>query len=387
MDKARWWMVFGVLMALPMVANAAEQATPPLQTPFQLPQDSSGGASIGGMGGANIGGLIETPGAEFGLGGMGAGGAASPRDAAGGFSDAWPKPSEYWIGVECTRVDPTLRAHLQLPEGQGLVVRSVVPDSPAAKAGLREHDILLQAGDKKLGSLDDLIDAVQAAKEQKLSLEFVREGKRQKIEVTPVKRPSEQMLPGFGWGTWIPAPGNPDFEAFRKWFEKMQPGQPLRFRFFQPGFVAPPGFGGQFGWGGSLPEGLSIAITKTGNEPARISVKKDGQTWEVTEKELDKLPPDVRPHVERMLGRGGAIDMDFPWEVGPPWFGAEPKEPKWPGRIRQDLQKQLERHQQEMEKLQQQIDDLKKSLEKLGPGTPPKEPKKHTTKKPPEENV
>jgi len=362
MYRVGWWMVFVGLMALPMGATAAEQATPLPQ--IQIQQADGPGASTGTM--------VAT-------GGTGAA-------IAGGFSEVWPKPSEYWIGVECSPVDPTLRAQLQLPEGQGLVVRSVVPDSPAAKVGLREHDILLQAGEKKLGSLKDLIDAVEAAKEQKLSLEIVREGKRQKIEVTPAKRPPEQITPGFGWGMVIPAPGNPDFEAFRKWFEKMQPGQPLRFRFFQPGFVAPPGFGWwQFGWGTTLPEGLTIAITKTGNEPARISVKKDGKTWEVTEKELDKLPPDIRPHVERMLGRGGPIDMDFQWEVGPPWFGTEPKEPKWPGRIRQDLQKQLEKHQQELEKLQKQLDEMKKSLEQLGPGTQPKEPKKYTPKEPPKE--
>lgn len=307
----------------------------------------------------------------------------------GGVSESFPKPSEYWLGVECTPVDPTLRSHLQLPEGQGLVVRSVAPDSPAAKAGLREHDILLQAGDKKLSRINDLVEAVDTAKEQKLSLEIVREGKRQKIEATPAKRPAEQMTPGFGWGAPIPAPGNPDFEAFRKWFEKMQPGQPLRFRFFQPGFVAPPGFGWQFGWQAALPEGLSIAVTKSGNEPARISVKKDGQTWEVTEKELEKLPPDIRPHVERMLGRGGPMDMDFPWEATPPKFGLEGKEPRLPGRIRPDLQKQLEKHQQELEKLQKQFEELKKSLEQIPPerdqGVPeaPRKELKKATPKPP----
>ena len=43
-------------------------------------------------------------------------------------------------------------------------------------------------------------------------------------------------------------------------------------------------------------------INKTGDKPAEITVKKDDQKWEVTEKDLDKLPPDIRMHVERMLG-------------------------------------------------------------------------------------
>lgn len=358
MYKVGWWMVLGVLVGLPIWATAAEHgAVPPHSMQIQVHSIPGGAVAVA---------------------------------HGGGFSDSLPKPSEYWLGVECTPVDPTLRSHLQLPEGQGLVVRSVVPDSPAAKAGLREHDILLQAGDKKLNRINDLVEAVESAKEQKLSLEIVREGKRQKIDVTPAKRPPEQMTPGFGWGMPIPAPGNPDFEAFRKWFEKMQPGQPLRFRFFQPGFVAPPGFRWQFGGQTVLPEGLSIAVTKTGNEPARISVKKDGQTWEVTEKELDKLPPDIRPHVERMLGGTGPIDIES-LETPSPWFGGEPKEPRLPGRIRPDLQKQLEKQQQQLEKLQKQLEELKKSLEQIGPAAPeqgvPESPRKGLKKSAPKPPV
>ncbi|MCS7303967.1 MAG: PDZ domain-containing protein [Thermoguttaceae bacterium] len=387
MLRVGWWMVLAVGIGLPIWAMAQEQspsAQPKCQIQIFSPDGKGAGAVFGSAGAG---------------GSFGAGGGVQAGGVAGAATFGQPEgkvrvhahfsnpPSQYWVGVECTPVDPTLRSQLQLSEGQGLVVRSVVPDSPAAKAGLREHDILLQAGDKKLGSVKDLIEAVEAAKEQKLSLEIIREGKRQKVEVTPTKRPPEQMMPGFGWGMGMPDLRHPDYEAMRKWIEKlMQQGQPLRFRFFQPGFVVPPGWGWYFGWG-SLPEGMSIAISKTGKEPAQIKVQKDGKTWEVTEKELDKLPPDVRPHVERMLGRGGLIDMDFQWEVGPPWFVPESKERRLPDRIRQDLQKQLEKHQQEMEKLQKQLDELRKSLEKLGPEAAPKELKKRSVKEPPKEKV
>jgi hypothetical protein len=49
---------------------------------------------------------------------------------------------------------------------------------------------------------------------------------------------------------------------------------------------------------------MSVVIRKEGDHPATITVKRGDEKWEVTEKELDKLPADVRPHVERMLGRG-----------------------------------------------------------------------------------
>src|SRR5512146_1880559 len=61
-----------------------------------------------------------------------------------------PHPSEYWIGVECYPASETLRSQLDLPEGQGIVVEQVLPESPGAKAGVKRHDILLTAGDKPL---------------------------------------------------------------------------------------------------------------------------------------------------------------------------------------------------------------------------------------------
>jgi hypothetical protein len=73
-----------------------------------------------------------------------------------------------------------------------------------------------------------------------------------------------------------------------------------------------------------LPANMSVFISKEGDQPAKIVVKRGDQKWEVTEKELDKLPADVRPHVERMLGRGlwGVVGA-FP----PPDFGPETAPP------------------------------------------------------------
>src|SRR5262245_51217881 len=45
----------------------------------------------------------------------------------------------YWIGLICDPPDAALRAQLKLKE-TGLVVRELVPDAPAAKAGIKVHD-------------------------------------------------------------------------------------------------------------------------------------------------------------------------------------------------------------------------------------------------------
>jgi len=48
---------------------------------------------------------------------------------------------------------------------------------------------------------------------------------------------------------------------------------------------------------------MSINISRNGDQPAQITVKWNDKKWEnINEKELDKLPAEVRTYVERMLG-------------------------------------------------------------------------------------
>ena len=53
-------------------------------------------------------------------------------------------------------VSARLRRSVGLDERDGLLVRGVVEDSPAAAAGIREGDLLTKAGDRDLQVPDDL---------------------------------------------------------------------------------------------------------------------------------------------------------------------------------------------------------------------------------------
>jgi serine protease Do len=53
-----------------------------------------------------------------------------------------------------------MRAAVGLPERDGLLVRGVVEDSPAGRAGLERGDLLVAAAGKPLSSADDLFDAL-----------------------------------------------------------------------------------------------------------------------------------------------------------------------------------------------------------------------------------
>ncbi|RME69939.1 MAG: PDZ domain-containing protein, partial [Verrucomicrobia bacterium] len=89
-----------------------------------------------------------------------------------------------YLGVEVGRATPALSAQLGLPEGQGLIVRFVMPDSPAAKAGLQKHDLLLRLDDQLLIEPRQLSVLVRShQKGETISLTLLRGGKERTLEV------------------------------------------------------------------------------------------------------------------------------------------------------------------------------------------------------------
>lgn len=100
---------------------------------------------------------------------------------------------EYYVGVFVESVDPALMAQLKL-EG-GLVVRHVVPHSPAEAAGVKPNDVMMRAGDAPLKAACDLGMAVNTAGASELPFEFVREGLPLSLFMTPAKRPAQMWVP------------------------------------------------------------------------------------------------------------------------------------------------------------------------------------------------
>jgi len=80
----------------------------------------------------------------------------------------------------------------------GVVVRDVRPDSPAGKAGLKDGDRIIMAGDKQVKGFEDLRDAVAAHKAgDKLALKVDRDGKEQTLNVTLGTEPRREVR-GYG---------------------------------------------------------------------------------------------------------------------------------------------------------------------------------------------
>jgi serine protease Do len=91
-----------------------------------------------------------------------------------------------------------LRRAVGLPETEGLLIREVVDDSPAARAGLARGDLIVAAGGQPTRTPDDLFDALQAARGGTVELNIVRGTDERTVQVTfgDGGQPGQQGQPG-----------------------------------------------------------------------------------------------------------------------------------------------------------------------------------------------
>jgi S1-C subfamily serine protease len=77
-----------------------------------------------------------------------------------------------------------LRRAVGLPETDGLLIRDVAEDSPAARAGLAHGDLITAASGQPVRTPDDLFDALRAAQGGTVELTVIRGTDERTIQVT-----------------------------------------------------------------------------------------------------------------------------------------------------------------------------------------------------------
>jgi serine protease Do len=77
-----------------------------------------------------------------------------------------------------------LRRAVGLPDADGLLIREVIEDSPAARAGLAQGDLIVAGAGLPIGTPDDLFDALKAAPGATIELSIVRGIDERAIQVT-----------------------------------------------------------------------------------------------------------------------------------------------------------------------------------------------------------
>jgi C-terminal processing protease CtpA/Prc len=116
--------------------------------------------------------------------------------------------TEYYIGVSVNAVDDAVRAQLALPEGQGVVVSEVVSGSPAEKATVQKHDIIIELGGKRIDSPPTLAREVQAIRDKPTTLKILRGGKPLTLTITAATRQVEASPPQENIRFWLTDAGN-----------------------------------------------------------------------------------------------------------------------------------------------------------------------------------
>jgi membrane-associated protease RseP (regulator of RpoE activity) len=271
------------------------------------------------------------------------------------------KAPKYWIGLGGAPItDPALRTHLQLADDVGVLVAEVVPNSPADKAGLRQHDIIVAVNGEPISDLRALQKVVAEGGKKPIELKIIRLAKEQTIKVTPEERPADapKAAPGGQAG---------GLNELQQLFQ--QGGLPGGMRIFGNGMV----LGGPAFNVNQMPGGISVSIAREGNEPATITVKKGDKTWTVKgddEKALKELPDDVRPFVEQMLqgthvGRNG-VNFNFgdvQKMLGD--LGQGDANGNFDQALRERLQAARQRADKASQQMQQRLEQMEKQIQKL----------------------
>ena len=106
------------------------------------------------------------------------------RDRAGALARGESAaPPRLGIAIAPGHVAQRLRRAVGLPEADGLLIRDVTEDSPAAHAGLASGDLIVEAAGNPVRSPDDLFDALAAARGGTLELKVVRGTDERTIQV------------------------------------------------------------------------------------------------------------------------------------------------------------------------------------------------------------
>jgi serine protease Do len=97
-----------------------------------------------------------------------------------------------WLGVGAQEVNEELRKHFGLEEKKGALVSNVIEDSPAAKAGIRPGDIIVEIDNKPIENVAQLLDVVGDLEAGKtVNVRVIRDKQSMVIETMIGRRPQD----------------------------------------------------------------------------------------------------------------------------------------------------------------------------------------------------
>ena len=99
-----------------------------------------------------------------------------------------------YLGVRPQPITPELAKEFKLPANTGALIGEVTPKSPAAEAGLKEGDVIIEFNGKKVGDDAHLrLITAQTPPGTKVTVKVIRDGKEQTLTVKLGELPSEGL--------------------------------------------------------------------------------------------------------------------------------------------------------------------------------------------------
>jgi membrane-associated protease RseP (regulator of RpoE activity) len=89
------------------------------------------------------------------------------------------------LGVGVSSLSKQLGDYFGIAEGKGLLIENVAENSPAAKAGLKAGDVIVEIEGEAVSNQADLIRGLNKKAEGEIALTFVRDRQRQTVRLTP----------------------------------------------------------------------------------------------------------------------------------------------------------------------------------------------------------
>jgi serine protease Do len=101
------------------------------------------------------------------------------------------KVSYGYLGIQTTTITSGLQREYELSRSQGALVVQVELGSPAADAGVKQGDIIVQIGKRPVDTEVDLFAYLRGQRPgQEVKLIIVRDGEERTLSVTLGERPS-----------------------------------------------------------------------------------------------------------------------------------------------------------------------------------------------------
>ncbi|MGB7188667.1 MAG: PDZ domain-containing protein [Acidobacteriaceae bacterium] len=101
------------------------------------------------------------------------------------------------VGVELDVLGSQLADYFGVKDGQGLLVKRVAENSPAARAGLLAGDVIIQANGQKMATLGEWMKMIHANRGKQIPITLIRNRKQQTftLQTTTGRHHSQLLVP------------------------------------------------------------------------------------------------------------------------------------------------------------------------------------------------